>query len=263
MPAPMDITGDRYGRLTAISLDQTTGERLWLFRCDCGSEKLLRAGLVRSGRTSSCGCLRKETTAKARSVNLTGQKIGRLYVHEKMESRDKHRQVQWLCRCDCGTDAVMTTHKLGKKNPTLSCGCLQREFARALGASSRKENPISRTPAYKAAARRKRRAQPHFAMAERVSRMLSWALASVGAVKRGRTFDMLGYSPTELKEHLERQFVKGMTWDNRPLWQIDHIVPISTATCEDDVLALNQLPNLRPMWSVDNNIKRNNLVSLL
>jgi len=125
-----------------------------------------------------------------------------------------------------------------------------------LGASSKKDNPISRTPEYRREQRRKRRAQPHTAMAERMSRMIAWALASVGAVKRGATFDLLGYTPAQLKAHIERQFLPGMSWGNRDQWQIDHITPISTATCEQDVIELNQLYNLRPLWSDENNRKR-------
>ncbi len=44
-------------------------------------------------------------------------------------------------------------------------------------------------------------------------------------------------------------------------WQIDHIIPASSAKSEDD--ALNQLSKLRPMWAVDNNAKKNSRLSLL
>jgi hypothetical protein len=39
-----------------------------------------------------------------------------------------------------------------------------------------------------------------------------------------------------------------MGWDNFGKWHIDHIVPISTADTKDDVVRLNQLSNLRPLW---------------
>lgn len=94
-------------------------------------------------------------------------------------------------------------------------------------------------------------------MAERVSRLMSWALASVGAIKRSATFDMLGYTPAQLKVHIERQFLPGMSWANRSAWEVDHITPISKAKNEADVIALNQLSNLRPMWAIDNNRKGN------
>lgn len=100
-------------------------------------------------------------------------------------------------------------------------------------------------------------------MAERISRMLCWALSSVGATKRGSTFELLGYTPNELKEHIEKQFLPGMTWENRGDWQIDHIIPISTAETEADVIALNQLANLRPLWATENNKKRARVETLL
>lgn len=170
--------------------------------------------------------------------------------------RHSHNRIAWDCICECGTRTTKNTHALGKKNPTLSCGCLRRELMRALGQSTKQENPISRTPEYRSKIRKKRREDPTAAMAERMSRMLCWALAGVNAVKSGSTFATLGYSPAELKEHLEKQFTEGMSWENRDQWEIDHITPISSARTPDDVVALNQLWNLRPLWAGLNNAKK-------
>jgi len=65
MTNPIDITGQRFGRLTAIVRAQRKSLKgaVWLFRCDCGTEKEATAAQVRSGRTRSCGCLRRETAA--------------------------------------------------------------------------------------------------------------------------------------------------------------------------------------------------------
>lgn len=256
MPSALDIAGQKYGRLTALSADFSTGKRLWLFACECGAQVLRNAAHVRFGSISSCGCLRRETTAKARFKDLTGTKIGRLSVIGKLDPLNKHKQVQWACMCSCGVSVTMTTHKLGKQSPTMSCGCIRVEMMRALGKLSKKENPVSRTPEYRSAVRKKRRARPEQAMAERMSRLMAWALASVGAIKSSATFNLLGYTPAQLKAHLEKQFTQGMSWDNRSEWQVDHITPISTATCEADVIALNQLSNLRPLWATENNKKK-------
>lgn len=99
---------------------------------------------------------------------------------------------------------------------------------------------------------------------DNVMRSSVWrAVKNVGAVKLSRTFTMLGYTPQDLADHLERQFVKGMTWDNRHKWHIDHIVPISTAETEADVIALNQLSNLRPIWAKDNLAKSDKRTHLI
>lgn len=63
---PKDITGQRFGKLTAIKLDHI--ERVkqgtvhyWLYRCDCGNEKVIRKGEVSQGGSQSCGCFLKES----------------------------------------------------------------------------------------------------------------------------------------------------------------------------------------------------------
>jgi hypothetical protein len=57
-----DITGERYGRLTAIkpTEERDNSSIKWLFQCDCGNEKIISVNNVRHGNTKSCGCLRKE-----------------------------------------------------------------------------------------------------------------------------------------------------------------------------------------------------------
>lgn len=80
-------------------------------------------------------------------------------------------------------------------------------------------------------------------------------------VKGGRrTFELLGYTSSDLKKHLERLFLQGMTWENygrgRGKWNIDHIRPVSSFQYDDvddeDFKLCWALDNLRPMWSIDN-----------
>ena len=40
--------------------------------------------------------------------------------------------------------------------------------------------------------------------------------------------NLVGYTLTELMEHLESKFQPGMTWDNDGDWHIDHILPKSS-----------------------------------
>jgi hypothetical protein len=79
---------------------------------------------------------------------------------------------------------------------------------------------------------------------------------------------LLGYSISELRAHLEKQFLRGMSWENMGLWHIDHITPLSSfkITSVDDA-AVNvkrawALPNLRPLWAADN-IKKSNRIEVL
>ena len=66
----IDITGQRFGRLLALERVGTDNTRnsLWLCRCDCGVEVIVKSASLRSGNTRSCGCLRKEVSTKNRKI---------------------------------------------------------------------------------------------------------------------------------------------------------------------------------------------------
>jgi hypothetical protein len=70
--------------------------------------------------------------------------------------------------------------------------------------------------------------------------------------------ELLGASVVEAQKHLERQFLPGMTWQNHgTVWEIDHIYPISAADLSDEnqMLAVSNIRNLRPLWKADNRSK--------
>jgi hypothetical protein len=66
MPPLIDITAQRFGRLSVLERSGTTrgGQILWLCRCDCGKQVIVQGGDLRKGATRSCGCLRSESTIK-------------------------------------------------------------------------------------------------------------------------------------------------------------------------------------------------------
>lgn len=76
---------------------------------------------------------------------------------------------------------------------------------------------------------------------------------------KSHTFDSIfGYSREELILHLERQFSKGMTWENygKSGWHIDHIVPVSHFAYknihDESFKHCWELSNLRPLWASQN-----------
>ena len=83
------------------------------------------------------------------------------------------------------------------------------------------------------------------------------SLTKMGYTKNSRTFDILGCSYEDFKNHIENQFLENMTWDNRDKWHIDHIVPLSFCENEEECIKLNNYKNLRPMWIIDNQEKGN------
>jgi hypothetical protein len=73
MPTPIDISGQRFGRLTVLrrapGLPRWKGK--WLCRCDCGTEKLVWAPHMKAGATASCGCLHREQVARLSAAKVT------------------------------------------------------------------------------------------------------------------------------------------------------------------------------------------------
>lgn len=129
MPEKKDLTGKRFGNLTAIEEGEphyTSGGHKkikWVCRCDCGKTISVPAGNLNSGNTKSCGCLQKEMRGKNNYSDLTGQKFGRLKVLKRCGSTN-NKKALWLCECECGSRLKIPTGSL-KSGNTKSCGCYQ------------------------------------------------------------------------------------------------------------------------------------------
>jgi hypothetical protein len=98
-----------------------------------------------------------------------------------------------------------------------------------------------------------------------VKNLIGNSLRNNNFKKTSRTEQILGCSFEEFKILLESKFESWMNWDNRGLyngelnfgWDIDHIIPLSSATCEADIIKLNHYTNLQPLCSYTNRkIKR-------
>lgn len=69
-------------------------------------------------------------------MDLIGRKFGRLTVVGKSE-----RKGYVVCKCDCGnTKEIRATQLTKKKQPTQSCGCIQRERAFEIGRNNIEKN---------------------------------------------------------------------------------------------------------------------------
>lgn len=63
---------------------------------------------------------------------------------------------------------------------------------------------------------------------------------------------ILGCSMSEFSKHIESQFTEGMTRENYGEWQLDHIIPISSARSKQDVDRLCHYTNYQPLWRINN-----------
>lgn len=114
---------------------------------------------------------------------------------------------------------------------------------------------------------RRRKSDAAFRLTQNMKRMLRDNLLSKNGARAER---ILGYSMNDLRRHLERQFLAGMSWDNygKGGWHIDHITPISSfreahLTGTTDFHACWSLTNLRPLWEKDNLAKGRKRIFLL
>lgn len=114
-----DLTGQRFGKLTAIRVtdERQNTQTVWECVCDCGNTVFVRSSNLVTGITRSCGCLLK--------AELTGQRFGKLTALRPTEERQKGNVV-WECRCDCGNTAYVAAANL-MGNRIRSCGCLKKQ----------------------------------------------------------------------------------------------------------------------------------------
>ena len=125
-----DLTGKKFGRLTAIdSMTRKGGrKRYWLCECDCGKQTVVEESHLKSGHTKSCGCYRRELPRK-RQMDFTGRRYGRLLVLGPVVEADGSIQ-NWECLCDCGKKVICYKENL-YSGSTRSCGCLQAQYRKA------------------------------------------------------------------------------------------------------------------------------------
>jgi len=65
-----DITGIKYGYLTALKfIKRDKTHYSWLFKCDCGNEKIMDRIHVKSGHSKSCGCMVSKLCKKANTTH--------------------------------------------------------------------------------------------------------------------------------------------------------------------------------------------------
>jgi hypothetical protein len=69
-----------------------------------------------------------------------------------------------------------------------------------------------------------------------------------------RSAEYLGCSIKEFKNYIESKWQKGMSWSNNTIrgWHMDHIIPLSSAKTEQDIIKLCHYTNVQPLWAKEN-----------
>ena len=114
----------------------------------------------------------------------------------------------------------------------------------------------------------RRKNDPLYKLSKNIRNLIYNYLKNNGYTKKSRSYEILGCSFEDFKKHIESQFEDWMNWDNYGLyngeecygWDYDHIIPLSSCECEDDIYRLNHYSNFQPLCSYINRyVKKGNL----
>lgn len=93
----LDLTGERYGRLVVVKEAEARkyGRIAWVCECECGKIVTVTGNDLRRGRTSSCGCYRRETATEHCKKDFTthgetNSRLFRVWVNVKKRCYNPH-----------------------------------------------------------------------------------------------------------------------------------------------------------------------------
>lgn len=165
----VDYTGFQLGRVLVKGFShwhvQPSGQRKskWNCSCECGVSFVATGSNLKSGHTSSCGCVKREAILKHKQRVSSGEwepdklvdaKFGRLTVtgFNKWLPVGDTRVSVWDCLCDCGNTITMRRSYL-QATEVPSCGCHKSEALRI----AQTKHGMSKTPTYKSWTKMKER----------------------------------------------------------------------------------------------------------
>lgn len=187
--------------------------------------------------------------------------------HKKKSSSDGHRTVckecrksyyednkhllsiLWKQRYEANKQVYLDYQKKYRENNPQKIAGYQKEYYQT-NKSTKKEYDREYTAI-------KRNTDTLYKLKGNISTLIRNGISNNGHRKKSKTAEILGCSIEDFKIHIESQFTEGMTWDNYPQWQLDHITPISWANTEEEIIALNHYTNFQPLWEGDNRKKSN------
>jgi hypothetical protein len=212
-------------------------EQYVLAKCLCGTVKKTGLRLIKSGKSKSCGCYRKG--------------IGKPIVTNQMII-EKYNETGSLKK---------TARFFNKADKTISNILKEEGIKLYLGIRKDKE-VVRKQKVNKAINYRKRRLlrDPLYKSRLRIRSLIGQVFIKMNYTKKSKCTDILGIDWNGFKSHIENKFKEGMTWENYGMWEYDHIIPISIAQNEEELIKLNRYTNFQPLWKKENRLKSNNII---
>lgn len=126
--------------------------------------------------------------------------------------------------------------------------------------SQRKWRELNKETVYKNASDyvKMRKKDPVYKLICNMGNLIKVSFVRNGFTKKSKTYKILGCTFEEFKIYLESKFDDKMNWLNHgTYWQLDHIIPISWAKNEEDIIKLNHYTNFQPLEASKNQSKGN------
>ena len=133
--ALIDITGQKFGRLTVLHRDESKpkghGKKVyWICQCDCGNIKSIIGDNLKRGAVVSCGCYHKEKMREILFKDLSNQTFGFLTAIKPLHQHTDGT-FYWECQCRCGNvKKVKASYLLD--GTVKSCGCIGKSAGEAI-----------------------------------------------------------------------------------------------------------------------------------
>lgn len=273
-------TGDRIGYITItklssdIYINPKTGKKTlkWDFICDCGNEGNFKTIEYLKRKNSkfktSCGCnmggvrdtllLFQKGFSTCSSCNETKP------IDEFGKNKSTSNGLQSTCKsCKSITD------KEYRNDPRFR----QRILDYKMNDYFKIRNNPEKWDEYLKYNRERRdysieyktmRSDP-FRKSKDIIRKLINSSLKIREVKKSsicmKTSEILSCSFEFFKEHIELQFLDGMSWLNHGEWHLDHKVPLDKAETIEELVKLNHWSNFQPLWSYENLTKSNSMLT--
>lgn len=94
----------------------------------------------------------------------------------------------------------------------------------------------------------------------RIRSLIGQVFIKMNYTKKSICTEILGIDWKGFQSHIESKFKEGMSWDNYGEWEYDHIIPVSIAKNEEEIIKLNHYTNFQPLWKEENKLKSNKIV---
>ena len=167
--------------------------------------------------------------------------------------RNKDGKTSYCAKCNC--EILKKYHKENKNNISKKAKIYRQNNKEYFNIKHKEWN--KKTGYYSNYQKKRLENDSFFKFKNRLRTLIRNSVTKQGYTKKSKSFEILGCEYNCFIKYMENKFIDNMNWGNHGKWHLDHIVPISSAKTEQEVLKLNHYTNFQPLWAIDNLVKYN------